>query len=244
MTNNLKTAHAFLLHRRSYDAHGLLLDFFSKEYGVIRCINRYIRKAKTSIQPFIQLQINFRGKGELKTLTQFVADDSPRILQGDKLFFASYINELLMRLLAKPEPYPAVFSYYHRFLEKLQSTTNKVQMYWLLRCFEKYLLDALGLGLDYEFDSLGHKISSDYQYYYQAKVGFVPALSGDISGKLLYLLAQGESAQPPEAMQLKICRILLQNQLKLLLGHKPIKSRLLINSGGKNNVPDKNEKSG
>ena len=90
---------AFLIHRRMYQGSSLLLDFFTKDFGRLRLISRGARKSKTSLQMFQCLSISFKGRGELKNLSQWEIADQPRRILGDDLILAMYVSELILRLL-------------------------------------------------------------------------------------------------------------------------------------------------
>ena len=79
---------AFLIHRRMYQGSSLLLDFFTKDFGRLRLIARGARNSKTSLQMFQCLSISFKGRGDLKSLSQWEIADQPRRLQGDDLILS------------------------------------------------------------------------------------------------------------------------------------------------------------
>ena len=230
MSRVIQNTNAFLIHRRTYGGNGLLIDFLTEDFGLMRCLSRQARQAKHTIQPFTRLQINFKGKSELKTLLNFEINDAPRILLGDKLILSVYANELITRLLKPLEEHKDIFIHYQWLMTALASLekTQKKTQHWALRLFEKKLLDSLGLGLDYIHDNSGKLINTNECYYFKIESGFILAKTGDISGQLLLALQQADLKQRPDDCQLRLCRILLQTQLQPLLGNKPLKSRLLL----------------
>ena len=92
-----------------YQGSSLLLDFFTKDFGRIRLIARGARKGKTSLQMFQCLSISFKGRGELKSLSQWEIDDLPRRLIGNDLILAMYANELILSLLPESDEYTETF---------------------------------------------------------------------------------------------------------------------------------------
>ena len=104
------------MHRRMYLGSSLLLDFFTKDFGKIRLIARGARNSKTSLQMFQCLSISFKGKGELKSLSQWEIADQPRRLLGDDLILAIYINELILRLLPEGDEHIEIFESYWVFI--------------------------------------------------------------------------------------------------------------------------------
>ena len=218
---------AFLIHRRAFKDSSLLLDFFTLEHGRIRLVGRGLRNSKTQIQVFQHLKISYRGKGELKSLSHWEADDTPRQLKGESLILGMYVNELISRLLHEQDPYFELFDIYKNFIENL-ATIDSASSHWLLRLFEHNLLQELGYGIDFSYDISGDEIQLDASYEYQHQGGFARSLTGKISGKSINQLLVDDINNKPNIEQLKACRDLNRQRLNPLLGSKPLQSRALF----------------
>ena len=216
---------AFLIHRRMYQGSSLLLDFFTKDSGRLRLIARGARKSKTSLQMFQCLSISFKGKGELKSLSQWEVDDQPRRLLGDDLILAMYANELILRLLPENDEYPETFNSYWTFLANLNALDSSEKEY-ALRNFENQMLEDLGYGLDFSFDTNDEYIKEDLQYEFIEHQGFNKNINGAVSGKALVSLSKQETITDP--IQLTILKKMNRKRLKSLLGDKPLKSKELF----------------
>ena len=216
---------AFLIHRRMYQGSSLLLDFFTKDSGRLRLIARGARKSKTSLQMFQCLSISFKGKGELKSLSQWEVDDQPRRLLGDDLILAMYANELILRLLPENDEYPETFNSYWTFLANLNALDSSEKEY-ALRNFENQMLEDLGYGLDFIFDINDERIKEDLQYEFIEHQGFNKNSNGAVSGKALVGLSKQETITDP--IQLTILKKMNRKRLKSLLGDKPLKSKELF----------------
>ena len=216
---------AFLIHRRMYQGSSLLLDFFTKDSGRLRLIARGARKSKTSLQMFQCLSISFKGKGELKSLSQWEVDDQPRRLLGDDLILAMYANELILRLLPENDEYPETFNSYWAFLANLSDLDSSEKEY-ALRNFENQMLEDLGYGLDFSFDINDERIKEDLQYEFIEHQGFNKNINGAVSGKALVSLSNQETITDP--IQLTILKKMNRKRLKSLLGNKPLKSKELF----------------
>ena len=216
---------AFLIHRRMYQGSSLLLDFFTKDSGRLRLIARGARKSKTSLQMFQCLSISFKGKGELKSLSQWEVDDQPRRLLGDDLILAMYANELILRLLPENDEYPETFNSYWTFLANLNALDSSEKEY-ALRNFENQMLEDLGYGLDFRFDINDEHIKEDLQYEFIEHQGFNKNINGAIPGKTLVSLSKQETITDP--IQLTILKKMNRKRLKSLLGDKPLKSKELF----------------
>ncbi len=218
---------AFLIHRRAFKDSSLLLDFFTQEYGKIRLVGRGLRKSKTPLQIFQHMKISFSGKGELKTLTIWEADDEPRNLQGEVLILGIYANELIARLMQDHDPHIDLFKVYREFISKIPHLETQ-QRHWSLRLFENALLSELGYGHDLAKDINGDSIVQTTYYEYQAQSGFIPSEIGKISGSTILRMLAQDILDMPDVEQLKRCRDLNRARLQLLLGNKPLQSRSLF----------------
>lgn len=217
---------AFLIHRRMYQGSSLLLDFFTKDFGKIRLIARGARKSKTSLQMFQCLSISFKGKGELKSLSQWEIADQPRRLLGDDLILAIYINELILRLMPEGDEHIEIFESYWAFISNLNKLASNEKEY-ALRKFENQLLDDLGYGIDFSFDIDGSAIDENLKYDFIEDQGFNSTNEGLFNGKTLLRISNSDEAIT-NANELSILKKMNRKRLKSLLGDKPLKSKELF----------------
>ena len=216
---------AFLIHRRMYQGSSLLLDFFTKDFGRLRLIARGARKSKTSLQMFQCLSISFKGKGELKSLSQWEIADQPRRILGDDLILAMYANELILRLLPENDEYSQTFSSYWTFLSSLNDLDSNEKEF-ALRNFENQMLEDLGYGLDFGFDINSEPINEDLQYEFNEHQGFSINSNGTVQGKTLLNLSKHETIT--NKIELSFLKKMNRKRLKSLLGDKPLKSKELF----------------
>lgn len=218
---------AFLIHRRAFKDSSLLLDFFTRDFGRIRLVGRGLRGSKTHIQMFQHLSISFAGRGELKALSHWEIDDTPRNFKGEELILGMYVNELISRLLCEQDPHSGLFERYRQFMVQVGCLKQSAR-HWHLRIFENNLLTELGYGIDFETDINGNEIDQNSHYEYQPQVGFMLNSLGKISGKLINQLLIEAIENSPNLQQLKVCRDLNRQRLRSILGDKPLKSRSLF----------------
>jgi DNA repair protein RecO (recombination protein O) len=217
---------AFLIHRRMYQGNSLLLDFFTKDHGKLRLIARGARSSKTSLQMFQCLSISFKGKSDLKSLSQWEIADEPRRLLGNDLVMAMYVNELIQRLLPEGDEHSEIFRSYWSYIKNISSLDLSAKEY-SLRVFENDLLQDLGYGLDFEDDINGNVIINNLQYDYIEDQGFALNEVGVISGNtLLHLARSNDPIINPK--ELSILKKMNRKRLKSLLGDKPLKSKELF----------------
>ena len=208
-----------------YQGSSLLLDFFTKDFGRLRLIARGARKSKTSLQMFQCLSISFKGKGELKSLSQWEISDQPRRILGDDLILAMYVNELILRLLPENDEYSQTFSSYWAFLSNLIALDSNEKEF-ALRNFENQMLEDLGYGLDFGFDINGEPINKEFHYDFNEHQGFSINSNGAMPGKTLINLSKRETIT--DAIELIILKKMNRKRLKSLLGDKPLKSKELF----------------
>lgn len=217
--------HAFFLHTRPYRETSLLVDIFSAESGRLSAVMRGGRRAKGSAaQLFQPLMIEVVGNGELKTMGRAEMAGMALMLKGTALFSAFYLNEILLRLLPKEEPLPALFVAYANTLGRLVDDADPAAQ---LRAFECLLLDSLGYGIDFMHDSNnGEPVCEAFSYDFHPERGFSRSRGRQAwSGEALLQLAAGNFLEPAAATAAKhINRLALAR----LLGNKPLKSRELF----------------
>lgn len=164
---------AYVLHGRDYRETSVLVEIFSREHGRVGLVARGARGGKSRLRgilrPFLPLLVSWRGKGELGTLTGAEAEAPMSLPGGARLAGGFYLNELLMRLLARHDPHPALYDVYHRALETLASAAEPPEP--ALRLFEKRLLSELGYALLLERESGGAPVRPDALYHYHLEEG-------------------------------------------------------------------------
>jgi DNA repair protein RecO (recombination protein O) len=222
----------FVLHQRPYRDSSQLLECITATHGRIGLVARGSRKASSRqralLQPFVPLKLSWVRRGELGRLTHVEADAASYSLEGHGLLAGFYCSELLLRLTARGDPNVEVFSCYSRCLAELGEGSSVART---LRGFELKLLRALGYGLELEGDSAtGEPLRADLSYVYELEQGFRRAEPGD-SDEDRYpgrdLLALRDLKLEDDA-SLRTAQRLLGRALRLHLGERPLKSRLVL----------------
>ena len=168
---------AFLIHRRPFRDTSQILEFLTPEHGRISLVAKGVRRKARGgslgavLQPFTPLLVSFSGRSDMKTLTAVERAGSATPLQGERLYSALYVNELLVKLLHRHDPHTVLFAHYSKTLESL-STHCAVDV--ALRTFEFSLLDALGYQLDSAVDAgTGEPVDPQGWYRLQDELGLV-----------------------------------------------------------------------
>ncbi|MES2663274.1 MAG: DNA repair protein RecO [Pseudomonadota bacterium] len=169
MTTQSLLESCFVLHTRLYRETSLLVDFWGKESGIVRCVAKGVRGKRSTqrvwLQPFQRVRASWQGKRELKVLTSIEPEQDSNIsLIGAHLFAGFYLNELIVRLLPTSEPHLELFEAYWHTLVLLSQATQKQSIEPSLREFESILLQELGYALTWSEDDQRLPINPDYQY--------------------------------------------------------------------------------
>ncbi|BAN49993.1 DNA repair protein RecO [Metapseudomonas resinovorans] len=219
------TLPAFVLHSRAYRESSALVDFFTPE-GRLRAVLRGARgKAGTLARPFLPLEAEFRGRGELKNVGRLDSAGIPNLLGGEALFSGLYLNELLVRLLPAEDPQPALFEHYAVTLQALAANRPLEP---LLRAFEWRLLDQLGYGFALDTDLAGQPIAAEGIYRLLPDAGLEPVgqlQPGLFQGRELLALAEADWDAPGA---LGAAKRLMRQALAPHLGGRPLVSRELF----------------
>jgi len=221
---------AFLLHHYPWRDSSRILEFFSRSHGRVSVFARAARRGGSALpaalQPFGELLVSWSARGEAGQLTGAERVQAPVFLAGDRLMSGFYANELLIRLLPRHDPHPALYDAYAVVVARLQDAAADPAR--ALRLFEKRLLEELGWGLD-----LGHEVSRgaplDPRRAYRYRVdGGAEPVDGVAEGALLFSgasllsLAREELA---DAQSLADARRLLRAALDQCLDGRPLRTR-------------------
>ncbi len=226
----LQLVSAMVLHRRGYGDTSLLLELFTPAHGRVPVIARGAGAPRSRrrglLQPFVPLQLAWRGRGEVGTLAVVEADGVPLPLSGHALYAGFYLNELLVRLLPRGEAAPDLFRHYHHALIRLASGED---LEGVLRPFELRLLEALGYAPELARRIDGAPVVVEERYRCDPGSGVTVAGSADpetYSGEVLLALSQGRLPVSPALR--REARRLMRRLLAPHLGGKPLKSRELF----------------
>ncbi len=225
---------AYILHTRPYRSTSLLVELLSQHYGRLTVVAKSARGPKSRykgvIQPFRCLLVDWSGNRELKALGNIELKGMPNVLNGVRLFSGYYLNELLMRLLAKDDPYEQLFFDYQAALQHLADSQQNLES--TLRRFEKHLLQELGYGVSFTHEAVNHQeIKPDEMYSLAADRGFYAVShhgehqQTNFLGEHLIAIAKDiYSDDQVKQSAKKIMRYLLRCHI----GTKPLQSRELI----------------
>ncbi|MGH6612136.1 MAG: DNA repair protein RecO, partial [Burkholderiaceae bacterium] len=148
---------AYLLHRYDWSETSLILDLFTREQGRVvvaaKGAKRPYSQLRAVLLPFQRLNVGYglrrarsgiSSETEVQPLRTAEWAGGPAMLGGAALMTGFYLNELLMKLLARHDPHPALFDAYAQTLPGLASSDD-LHIEAALRAFELVLLREIGL---------------------------------------------------------------------------------------------------
>jgi DNA repair protein RecO (recombination protein O) len=219
----------FVLHAYPFRETSSIVEVFSRDHGRVPLVARGARRPRSQLRgvlmEFQPLELAWFGAGELLTLAKAEWLGGQRLLTGRALLFGYYLNELLLRLLAREDPHPSLFDSYWSVLRDLALAGAGPG---LLRRFELVLLREIGYGLSLERDAdSGDPVRGDRNYAYLLERGPVVAATPPdsgifISGKALLGMARDDYSAPETLHQSKI---LMRALINYYLGGKSLNSR-------------------
>jgi len=233
---------AYLLTARAYRETSALVEVLTPEHGRLGLVARGSRgprsKLRGLLQPFQPLLLSWSDGGELGTLTGAEAAGPAAGLRGEAVFSGWYLNELVLRLLPRRDPHPALFDGYANALGALGGETRDggefpvpapgsiepsgnsppSRISRALRVFELHLLAELGYAVHVPDD-----VAPDGWYGYDPDVGLRVAEPGPAAyrGASLRALAD-ETLETDE--QLRDARRLLRAALAPHLGERALRT--------------------
>lgn len=143
----------FILNAKPWRENSLYLEVFSRDFGRVALLARSARTRGSALNgllvSFVPIEASWFGKEELKTLHRAEWLGGWAQPQGRALFHALYINELILKCLAREDPYPELFDVLLETMKKISQFPQNIDT---LRFFEYQLLKQLGFLPDFERD--------------------------------------------------------------------------------------------
>jgi DNA repair protein RecO (recombination protein O) len=222
---------AFVLHSYPYKETSLIVEMFTRDFGRIGLVAKGAKrphsKLRGVLQTFQPLQAAWSGKSELRTMidAEWVGGMLP--LERTALLCGFYLNELLVKLLARDDPHPALFDHYVSTLNQL---AHNEPAPIVLRKFERALLKETGVAADLaRCTSTRAMVDPGVDYVVDPERGPRLVRAADtwpvVSGKTLLDMEKEDYADAATQAQSKqLMRFLLAHQL----GGAPLNTRQIL----------------
>ena len=198
---------AYVLHRYDWSESSLILDVFTREQGRIAVAAKGAKKPFSQLRsvllPFQRIQVSLGRQPagtevrEVDTLRGAEWSGGHGMPSGAALFSGFYLNELLMKLLARHDPHPLLFDAYGATVAVLADSADDAASQAALRAFEIVLLKEIGLLPDLGVETATRRpVEPDRRYVVLADAGVVEAKNVDsesgLSGAALVALQDAD----------------------------------------------------
>jgi DNA repair protein RecO (recombination protein O) len=144
------TQPAFVLHQWDWSETSLILDLFTREQGRIAVVAKGAKRPYSQMRavllPFQRIAVGLGRPradegSDILTLRSAEYAGAGKVLPAAQLFAGFYLNELLMKLLARHDPHPLLFDAYTGTLLAMARGDEEAA----LRAFELMLLRETGV---------------------------------------------------------------------------------------------------
>jgi len=144
---------AFVLHRHDWSEASLILEVFSRHHGRVALVAKGVKRPSSQFRPVLlplqPLRLGWGGDAEVRTLKSAHWQGGHVMPSGDALLAGCYLNELVLKLLARDDPHPRLFDHYAEAVAALaapvQASEGLAAQAAVLRAFELLLLRDTGV---------------------------------------------------------------------------------------------------
>jgi DNA repair protein RecO (recombination protein O) len=180
---------AYVLHRYDWSESSVIVDLFTREAGRVAVAAKGAKRPTSNLRavliPFQRIHVALArtarddaAASDIRTLRSAEWGGGTPLRGGEALLAGFYLNELLMMLLARDDPHPALWDAYGATLPHLGSADEAAA----LRAFELTLLGQTGHLPDLaRSTSTQHGVEVARAYVVRPEVGLVPAGASDDS---------------------------------------------------------------
>ncbi len=222
---------AFVVHRYDWSESSLILEVFTRHHGRVALVAKGAKKPSSNFRPVLlplqPLSVSYSGDAEIRTLKGAEWVGGHIMPTGEALLSGYYINELLLRLLARDDPHPGLFDLYRQVVQVLASG-HEGTIAPALRAFELLLLRDIGFLPELNAQTLTlSPLQADALYVLVAEGGLRSHNAQDrtgLVGGVWLQLHESLSTDAPFTATLRLCaempaeqRNALQGQLRALL---------------------------
>jgi DNA repair protein RecO (recombination protein O) len=238
---------AYVLHRYDWSETSLILDLFTRERGRVAVAAKGAKRPYSQLRPvllpFQRIHVALGRSpadehAEIHNLRHAEWAGGGPMLSGGALFSGFYLNELLMKLLARHDPHPALFDAYRATLPAL-ACGHEALAQAALRSFELRLLRETGHLPDLAVVTLTQRAvepGARYQLVPESGVVATREEASSLPGETLTVLQSALDANDTAVMQTacvpaaSALRVGLRALLHYHLGAPALRTRQVMQS--------------
>jgi DNA repair protein RecO (recombination protein O) len=242
MTRSAAATHAaYVLHHYDWSESSLIVDLFTRNAGRVAVAAKGAKRPTSNLRavlmPFQRIAVSFGRSArddtasDIHNLRGAEWGGGVPMAGGEALLAGFYLNELVMKLLARDDPHPALWDAYAATLPHLGGSEEAAA----LRAFELILLAETGHLPDIaRITSTQRAVETPRRYMLRPESGLIDARSDDdaaIAGDRLVALQAALGARDLDALRTACLPVVqaLRRQLRLWLayhlGGAPLRTR-------------------
>jgi DNA repair protein RecO (recombination protein O) len=223
-----------VLHTYPWRETSLIVETFTRDHGRMSLVARGAKRPTSQFRgvlaPFAPLLLSWSGRNEIKSLVRAEWCGGMAPLRGEALLAGFYLNELLVRLVARADAHELLFA---RYVEALGALAGrKLAHDAVLRAFELELLRETGHAPAFDQSADGLPLDTDATYRVDAERGLVRIKQGDpaddsacLSGSSALAMARSDFSSPQVANQSKL---VLRHLIRYHLNGQPLNTRRIL----------------
>jgi DNA repair protein RecO (recombination protein O) len=232
---------AYVLHHYDWSESSLIVDLFTRDAGRVAVAAKGAKRPTSNLRavlmPFQRINVSFgraardESASDIHNLRGAEWGGGAPTASGEALLSGFYLNELLMKLLARDDPHPALWDAYAATLPHLGGAQEAAA----LRAFELILLAETGHLPDIaRITSTQQAAEATRRYTLRPEAGLIDARSDDdaaITGAQFAALQAAVAARDLDALRsaclpvVQALRRQLRHWLAYHLGGAPLRTR-------------------
>jgi DNA repair protein RecO (recombination protein O) len=223
----------YVLHTYPFKETSLVVELFTRNFGRVGLVAKGARRPASplrgTLMAFQPLLLAWSGKSELKVLHRAEWQGGHAQLAGLPLICGFYLNELLLKLMARDDPHPGLYAHYEAALATLRDGEPAAAV---LRRFERRMLAELGYALQLACDVHGEPVQAERLYSYVLERGPMDVEEGspnpdspELSGQALLDMERDDYS---DAATLQQAKALMRYVVNHYLSGKPLHTRQLL----------------
>jgi DNA repair protein RecO (recombination protein O) len=223
-----------VLHAYPWRETSLIVEAFTRDHGRMALVARGAKRPTSQFRgvlaPFAPLLLSWSGRNDIKSLVRAEWCGGLAPLRGEALLAGFYLNELLVRLLARADAHELLFARYVAALAALAAQAKGHDS--VLRTFELDLLRETGHAPAFDQSADGLPLEADALYRVDAERGLVPVARGDagddpacLRGSSALAIACNDFSSPVVANHSKL---VLRHLIRYHLNGKPLNTRRIL----------------
>lgn len=224
----------FVLHAYAWRETSLIVETFTRDHGRVALVARGAKRPTSQFRgllaPFAPLMLSWSGRNDIKSLIRAEWCGGLAPLRGDALLAGFYVNELLVRLLARADAHEVLFARYTSALAALAAGAGGHDA--VLRGFELELLREIGHAPAFDLSADGQALDPDAVYRVDAERGLVRQARTDVGedpaclrGSTALAIARSDFSSPVVANHSKL---VLRHLIRYHLNGQPLNTRRIL----------------